>query len=104
LAKGALVVLADLPGSADPAEAARLDAHYPGPCIFVPVDVSPTEQVDAMVATTVAKFGRLDGVFNNDGIGGISPADAYPDADFLCVIEINLLVVFRVARAALQSM
>lgn len=104
LAEGALVVLADLPGSAGPAEAARLDARYPGRCIFVPVDVSSTEQVNAMVATTVAKFGQLDGVFNNAGIGGISPAEAYPDADFLRVIEINLLGVFRVARAALQPM
>ena len=104
LAEGALVALADLPGSAGPAEVTRLDAAYPGRCVFVPVDVSSTEQVDAMVATTLAQFGRLDGVFNNAGIGGISPADTYPDADFLRVIEINLLGVFRVARAALKPM
>lgn len=104
LSEGARVALADLAGSAGAAEAARLDALYPGRCVFVPVDVTSTEQVDAMVATTVATFGRLDGVFNNAGIGGICPADSYPDADFLRVIDINLNGVFRVARAALQPM
>lgn len=104
LAEGAKVAMADLPGEARQAEATRLDARYPGRCLFVPVDVSSTEQVDAMVATTVAKFGRLDGVFNNAGIGGISPADAYTDDDFLRIIDINLNGVFRVARAALRAM
>lgn len=104
LAEGGKVALADLASSSAPAEVARLDAGYPGRCLFVPVDVTSTEQVDAMVATTVAKFGRLDGVFNNAGIGGLSPADAYTDADFLRVLDINLTGVFRVARAALQPM
>ena len=104
LSEGARVALADLAGSAGMAEAARLDALYPGRCVFVPVDVTSTEQVDAMVATTVATFGRLDGVFNNAGIGGICPADSYPDADFLRIIDINLNGVFRVARAALKPM
>lgn len=104
LAEGAKVAMADLPGEAYQAQAARLDAASPGRCLFVPVDVASTEQVDAMVAATVARWGRLDGVFNNAGIGGVSPADAYPDADFLRIIEINLLGVFRVARAALQVM
>lgn len=104
LSEGARAALADLAGSAGAAEAARLDALYPGRCVFVPVDVTSTEQVDAMVATTVATFGRLDGVFNNAGIGGICPADSYPDADFLRIIDINLNGVFRVARAALKPM
>jgi NAD(P)-dependent dehydrogenase (short-subunit alcohol dehydrogenase family) len=68
------------------------------------MDVTSTEQVDRMIATTVRQLGRLDGVFNNAGIGGMSPADAYPDKDFLRVVDINLNGVFRVARAALRPM
>lgn len=104
LQEGANVVMADLPGSDGPQQAQALDAHYPGRCAFLPVDVTSTEQVDALVAAAVGRFGRLDGVFNNAGIGGMSPAEQYPDADYLRVIDINLNGVFRVARAALRQM
>lgn len=52
----------------------------------------------------MAQLGRLDGVFNNAGIGGMSPAEAYTDEEFLRIIDINLMGVFRVARAALRQM
>lgn len=104
LAEGAKVALADLAGSAGAEKAAELDIQYAGRCIFTAVDVTSTEQVNQMVTDVVAKFGRLDGVFNNAGIGGINPADSYPDEDFLRVIDINLNGVFRVARAALKPM
>ena len=104
LAEGAKVALADLAGSAGADKAAELDKQFPERCIFTAVDVTSTEQVNQMVTDVVAKFGRLDGVFNNAGIGGINPAESYPDEDFLRVIDINLNGVFRVARAALKPM
>jgi NAD(P)-dependent dehydrogenase (short-subunit alcohol dehydrogenase family) len=104
LAEGAKVALADLAGSAGADKAAELDRQFPGHCVFTAVDVTSTEQVDQMVSDVVARFGRLDGVFNNAGIGGISPAESYPDADYLRIIDINLNGVFRVARAALKPM
>ena len=104
LAEGAKVALADLAGSAGADKAAELDKQFPGRCIFTAVDVTSTEQVNQMVSDVVARFGRLDGVFNNAGIGGINPAESYPDEDFLRVIDINLNGVFRVARAALKPM
>lgn len=104
LAEGAQVALADMESSAGAAKAADLGRQYPGRCRFVPVDVSSTEQVERMVAETVKHFGRLDGVFNNAGIGGICPAHEYTDEDFLRIIDINLMGVFRVARASLKAM
>ncbi|MDO8906441.1 SDR family NAD(P)-dependent oxidoreductase [Hydrogenophaga sp.] len=104
LAEGAKVALADLVGSAGAEKAAELDKQYSGRCMFTAVDVTSTVQVNQMVTDVVAKFGRLDGVFNNAGIGGINPADTYPDEEFLRVIDINLNGVFRVARAALRPM
>lgn len=104
LAEGAKVALADMAGSAGAERAAELDARYRGRCAFVPVDVTSTAQVDQMVADVLARFGRLDGVFNNAGIGGLCPAEAYGDEDFLRVIDVNLNGVFRVARAALKPM
>jgi NAD(P)-dependent dehydrogenase (short-subunit alcohol dehydrogenase family) len=104
LKEGAKVALADLAGSAGAEKAAELDKQFPGCCLFTAVDVTSTEQVNQMVTDAVAKFGRLDGVFNNAGIGGINPADTYLDEDFLRIIDINLNGVFRVARAALKPM
>lgn len=104
LQEGANVVIADLPGPAGHQCAADLDARHGGRCLFVSVDVSSTEQVDVLFSKTAAELGSVDGVFNNAGIGGMSPADSYTDEDFLRIIDINLTGVFRVARAALRQM
>lgn len=104
LAEGAKVVIADIAISGGPARASEQDARYPGRCEFIAVDVTSTEQVNRLVDETLARFGRLDGVFNNAGIGGMSPAQDYKDEDFLRIIDINLNGVFRVARAALRPM
>lgn len=104
LQEGARVVLTDLPDSAGAETAASLGKTHGGRCRFIPADVTSTEAVDRLVAETVKALGSLDGVFNNAGIGGLAPADSYPDADFLRVIDINLMGVFRVARASLHQM
>jgi NAD(P)-dependent dehydrogenase (short-subunit alcohol dehydrogenase family) len=41
-----------------------------GEASFVAADVSVTKQVEAMVAKTVASYGRIDCAFNNAGIEG----------------------------------
>ncbi len=104
LEEGAKAVLADLPSSEGAKEAERLNQSYPESCRFVAVDVTDTAQVDAMVKATVDAFGRLDALFNNAGVGGICPAEEYPDEDFQKIIDINLTGVFKVARAALRQM
>lgn len=102
--EGANVVMADLAGTQGAKLADALAQMYSGQCLFMTADVASTPQVDQLIADTVTAFGRLDGVFNNAGIGGMSPADAYTDEDFLRIIDINLMGVFRVARAALRPM
>ena len=62
---GAAVAIADLPGSAGEATAARLRSAG-SQAIFVPSDV--TKDADNMVAATVAAFGRLDILVNNAGV------------------------------------
>ena len=66
-AEGARVVLADL--DAGRTEAARLSiADAGGDTLAVRVDVTDRASVDAMVAATLARFGRIDCLVNNAGI------------------------------------
>jgi|GEM_PF-5564465 len=103
LREGANVVLSDVASSDGAARARQLDGK-PGRCLFIACDVTSTEQVDHLVAETAAQLGSVDVVFSNAGIGGISPVQDTPDADYLRIIDINLNGVFRVARAVLRQM
>ena len=64
---GAAVAVADVDeaGGAETVELARVDG---GVARFVPADVSSGDDVQRMVADTVAAFGRLDFAHNNAGV------------------------------------
>ena len=64
--EGARVVIGDVQREKGEAVAASLgDA-----CVFTSVDVSSSEDVRALVRTAVDRFGKLDIMYNNAGIGG----------------------------------
>ena len=104
LQEGANLVIADVPTSDGAARAQALDGRDGRKCLFIPTDVTSAEDVERLVRQTVDALGSLDVVFNNAGIGGLSPAAEYPLDDYLRLIDINLNGVFRVARAALRVM
>jgi NAD(P)-dependent dehydrogenase (short-subunit alcohol dehydrogenase family) len=64
---GARVLLADVNAEGGAAVLAEIEAAG-GSALFVRTDVSRAEEVDAMVAQGVARFGRIDCAFNNAGI------------------------------------
>jgi meso-butanediol dehydrogenase/(S,S)-butanediol dehydrogenase/diacetyl reductase len=68
------------------------------------VDVADREQVEAVTAEAAERFGRLDIVFNNAGIGayGKSP-DLDPDV-WHRVIDVDLHSVFYGCRAAIPHL
>ncbi|MGX4585264.1 SDR family NAD(P)-dependent oxidoreductase [Paenibacillus chitinolyticus] len=70
--KGDRVVVADFNETAG-METARHIKKEGGEAFFVKVDVSSQESVQALVDEAVAKFGRIDVMFNNAGIGGAGP-------------------------------
>ncbi|MEZ5653925.1 MAG: SDR family NAD(P)-dependent oxidoreductase [Burkholderiaceae bacterium] len=104
LEEGAKVILADLPASQGESLAGELSGETQGRCEFQPVDVASTDSVDRLFNVTVSRYGRVDCVFSNAGIGRRSAIADCPDQDHLAVIDINLNGVFRVARAALRVM
>ncbi len=98
--EGARVVAADVTGAEKETAAA-----IGGEAFAVHADVSKAADVEAMVAATVARFGRLDILFNNAGIEGpqAPTADCTEDT-FDRVIAINLKGVFLGMKYAIPAM
>ncbi len=68
-AEGAKVTVADI-NEAEARETVRLVEAAGGEALFVATDVTRPADVEAMVARTVERFGRLDAAFNNAGTPG----------------------------------
>ena len=87
--EGMQVVVSDVAVSGGE-ETVRLIRENGGEAIFVPCDVSKSEDVQALVRQAVAQYGRLDFACNNAGIGGESaPTADYSEAGWNKVIGIN---------------
>jgi len=68
-ADGAKVVVADV-NSDDAQATVKLLVNAGGTAKFVKTNVAVASEVQALIAQTVASYGRLDGAFNNAGIEG----------------------------------
>ena len=64
-------------------------------------DVTSTAQVDALISSTTARFGRLDVLVNNAGLGGQTPVVDMTDEEWDRVLNVKLTSVMRATRAAL---
>jgi 3-oxoacyl-[acyl-carrier protein] reductase len=67
-------------------------------------DVTDEDQVGALVAGTVARFGRIDVMVNNAGLGGTTSVLEMTDEQWLRVVDVTLTGTFRCTRAALRQM
>jgi NAD(P)-dependent dehydrogenase (short-subunit alcohol dehydrogenase family) len=93
--------------SAAGARVAVLDLHPDDAAeglFAVRTDVADDASVRAAVDAVVAHFGRLDIVVNNAGIGAQGTIADNVDAEWLRVLNINLLGMVRVSRAALPHL
>lgn len=72
--------------------------------IAVQTDVTKPDQVNAMVAAILAKWGALTIGVNNAGVGLWADAETMDYAEWLRVIDINLNSVFLCAQAEAQVM
>lgn len=72
--------------------------------LFIETDVRSKDSVDAMVAKTVAEFGKLDFIMNNAGIVMWKEAEELSEEDWQAVINVNLNGVFYCCRAAAKQM
>ena len=63
-------------------------------------DVTDRGSIALAIATAVSKWGRLDVLVNNAGLGGATPIDDPEDARWDAIVATNLTAVFRVTREA----
>lgn len=101
---GAAIVLADVNEAAVRFVADELTAKGRR-ALAVGCDVTDDAQIEAMIAQTVATFGRLDAAYNNAGIQNVlaDTADATRE-DFDRVTAVNLRGVWSCMKYELQQM
>ncbi len=101
--EGARVVLSDIDAARGESAAESIQARG-GDVLFVKCDVGEKAQVDALVDSTVAAFGRLDCVVANAGIVHACDFLDLQEADFDRVLRVNLKGVFLTGQAAARQM
>jgi NAD(P)-dependent dehydrogenase (short-subunit alcohol dehydrogenase family) len=89
----------------DGLEAARRAAEKLGrSALAVRTDVTDPDACRAVVQAAVGRFGRLDVLVNNAGMGTAVPALREPPEKFRQVIDVNLMGACWMAQAAAQVM
>ena len=101
--EGAKVVIADLTAARVEA-AVRSVREARGAAIGCVVDVTRRETVDAMVALTLAEWGRIDVLINNAGITRDARLQKMSSAQFDAVVSVNLKGVFECTQAVAETM
>ncbi len=102
--EGAKVAVADIVVGGGQ-ETVRLVKEAGGEAFFIKVDVANAAEVEAMVHTVVATYGRIDCAYNNAGIEGrLASTDEYPEDVFDNVIDINLTGVWLCMKYELPHM
>jgi 3-oxoacyl-[acyl-carrier protein] reductase len=76
-----------------------------GTAIFVKADITKAEDVERMIRTTAERFGKLDILFNNAGIGtSFTPLEEVDEALYDRVMAINVKSVFLGCKYAAPVM
>jgi 3-oxoacyl-[acyl-carrier protein] reductase len=104
LEEGARVVISDtherrLGETLDALKADHGDAVAAATC-----NVTVEDDVQRLVDTAVATFGRLDVMINNAGLGGTKSVLEMADEEWTRVLDVTLNGTFRGTRAALRQM
>lgn len=103
-AAGAAVAVSDVDLDGGTETVARIEAAG-GTARFVECDVAVEQQVEALVARTVAELGGLDYAYNNAGVEGsqhLTPD--LPTEEFRRVLDINLMGVFHCMKYEIPAM
>jgi NAD(P)-dependent dehydrogenase (short-subunit alcohol dehydrogenase family) len=99
---GARVALADIDAAGATEMASRLDG-----AIACSMDVRDPDAVRAAVDATIDAFGRIDILINNAGVNTLAhrvDIDAFPQAEWRRILDVDLDGVFQVSRHVVPHM
>jgi 2-deoxy-D-gluconate 3-dehydrogenase len=105
-AAGATVVLTELPDRLAAAEmtARTAEAEYGAERLVVPLDITDMGQIDAAIARTIERFGRIDILVNNAGINTPQWALDITEQTWDRILDTNLKGVFFMSQAVGRTM
>jgi NAD(P)-dependent dehydrogenase (short-subunit alcohol dehydrogenase family) len=105
-AAGAFPVIAEINETKAKAVQAEIEKQG-GRALVTATDISDVKSVEAMVATVLNEFGRIDVLVNNAGIFSslkMRPFDQIPLEEWEAVLKVNITGCFLAARAVLPAM
>jgi 3-oxoacyl-[acyl-carrier protein] reductase len=82
----------------------KIEAAGPGAVETLQADVRRYDEVKAAIAATVARFGGLDFLINNAGVGIFTDVASMTPEQWAEVIDTNLTGVFNACQAALPHL
>ena len=104
LEEGAQVVISDQHHRRLAATRAELAQAHGDRVWSQPCDVTDEAQVQALIEAAAARFGRIDVLVNNAGLGGTASVLDMTDEQWLRVLDVTLTGTFRCTRAAVRQM
>lgn len=103
VSEGAKVVLVDLNEEKGKAFQEELQAQG-AEALFVKANITSEEEVANVFKETTNKFGKVDTVFNNAGIGRVHSSHDLDYSEWRNTVNVDLDGVFLVAREAIRGM
>lgn len=103
---GANVVVTDLQSSQENLDALAAEIETNGrSAVAICVDVTQAEQIQACVASTLDRYGSIDILANNAGVGvGSSNFLEQTETDFNLTFSVNVLGMMQFAQAVIPTM
>ncbi|WP_144374034.1 L-iditol 2-dehydrogenase [Vogesella urethralis] len=101
LAEGALCVLADLHLSD---ELAALLASHPERTLWLPADITVEADIARLVSEAVARFGRIDILYNNAAIFDMAPLLEASRDSYQRLFDVNVKGMFFLMQAVARQM
>jgi 3-oxoacyl-[acyl-carrier protein] reductase len=101
-ANGSRVIYTDVDAAAVQEAAARF-----GGAVALRLDVTHSDEIDAVIAQVCATHGRLDILVNNAGVNTLAhrvPIDQFPRAEWDRLLSVDLTGVFEMSKAAAAVM
>jgi acetoin reductase-like protein len=101
--EGARVTVADRAQDQASAVAAEIEASG-GAALALGVDVTRRDQVERMVDATIERFGRLDVLVNNAGVGAVAPLLDTDEATWDLLMNVNAKGTLMCSQVAARRM